>query len=41
MVSPSEDVELKEEIFAYNNIIISDSIIHNILPSQIKNISAW
>ena len=38
-MSLPEEVRLKEEIYAENNIIISDSTLHNILPTQLKNIT--
>ena len=41
MVNPPEEGGLKEARYACNNIIISDSAIRNILPPQLKNISAW
>ena len=41
MGSLPEEGGLKEEIYADNNIIISYSAISNILPPQIKKMSAW
>ena len=40
MVSPQEEGELKEAIYADNNIIISDSTLQSILPPQLKKMSA-
>ena len=40
IVSPSEEVLLNEEIDAYNNISISDSTLRNILPPQMKKVTA-
>ena len=40
MVSPPEQAVLKYARYVDNNIIISDSTISNILPTQLKNISA-
>ena len=37
LVSTPEEGGLKEERNADNNIIISDSTLHNILPPQLKN----
>ena len=37
MVSPHEEVGLKEKIYADNNIIISDSTPRSILPPQLNN----
>ena len=41
MVIPPEEGGLKEATNAYNNIIMSDSIIWSILPPQLKKMSAW
>ena len=41
MVSTPEEVGLKEEIYIYNNIIISDYTLSSIMPPKIRNISAW
>ena len=40
MVSTPEEVVLKEAIYAYNNITISDSKLQSILPPQLKRIHA-
>ena len=40
MVSPPEEVVLKEARDEGNNIIISDSTLLNILPPQIKNMTS-
>ena len=40
MVSPPENVRLNESIDADNKIIISNSILRNILPPQIKKMPA-
>ena len=40
MVSFSEEGGMKEARDAENNIIIGDSTLLNILPSQIKNITS-
>ena len=39
MVSPSEEVLLKEEIYSDNNIIISDSTLRSIIPPQLNKMS--
>ena len=41
MASPLEKGGLKEERYAENNIIISDLIIHNIQPPQLKKMYTW
>ena len=38
MVSPPEEGGLKEARDSVNNIIISDSMLHNIFPPQLKKI---
>ena len=40
MVSPPEEVGLKEARDEDNNIIISDSTLSNILPPQLKNMTS-
>ena len=40
MIIPSEEGGLDEERDAEYNIIISDSTLRNILPNQLKNMSA-
>ena len=40
MVSPLEGGGLKDEIYADNDIVISDSTIHNTLSPQLKKMSA-
>ena len=40
IVSPQEEVGLKEARDVYNNNTIHDSTLHNILPQQLKKIPA-
>ena len=40
MMSPQEEVGLKEARDVYNNTTIHDSTLHNILPQQLKKIPA-
>ena len=40
MVSLPEEGVMKEAINSEDNIIISDSILHNILPPQLKKMTA-
>ena len=41
IVSPQEEGGIKEASDAYDNIIISDSTLRSIIPTQLKKISAW
>ena len=41
MVIPPEKVRIEESRYAYNNIIISDSTLRNILPTQLKKMFAY
>ena len=40
MLSPQEEGGIKYEIDTDNNIFISDSMLHNIIPTQIKKMTA-
>ena len=40
MMSPLEEGELKEAIYAENNIIISPSTLCKVLPPHLKNMSS-
>ena len=39
MVIPPEEGGMKGKIYAEDNIIISDSTLYNILPTQLKNMT--
>ena len=41
MVSPTEECGMNEARDKENNVIIIKSAPHNILPPQLKKVSAW